>query len=89
MSKRTLTLSGGPLPHKVTLDGQDFSEGIRRLTIDVDPRNGWPRVEAELAIYAIEVTELGVENSRFEVSMPDEAWAALIVLGWTPPAGEQ
>lgn len=88
MTKRTLTLSGGPMPYKVTLDGQDLSKGIRRLTIDVGP-NDWPRVEAELVIHAIEVTELGVKDSHFVVSMPDEARAALIALGWTPPAGEQ
>jgi hypothetical protein len=85
MTKRTLTLTGTPPTYTATLDGQDLSEGIRRLTIDVDPRNGWPRVEAELAIHAIEITDLGVKDSRFEVSMPDEARAALIALGWTPP----
>jgi hypothetical protein len=89
MTKRTLTLSGGPSFYTVTLDGQDLSKGIRRLTIDVDPRNGWPRVEAELAIHAIEVTELSVKDPHFEVSMPDVARDALIALGWTPPAGDR
>lgn len=84
MTERKLTLSGGPLPYTVTLDGQDLSKGIRRLAIDVASDN-WPRVKAELVIHAIEVTELGVKDSHFEVSMPDEAREALIALGWTPP----
>jgi hypothetical protein len=88
MTKRTLTLSGGPPPYKVTLDGQDLSEGIRRLTIDV-AGDSLPRVEAELIIHAIEVTDLGVKDSSFVLSMPDEAREALIALGWTPPAGER
>lgn len=84
MTERKLTLSGGPLPYAVTLDGQDLSNGIRRLAIVVEPGN-WPRVEAELAIHAVEIAELGVKDPQFVVSMPDEARAALIALGWTPP----
>lgn len=88
MTERKLTLSGGPPTYTATLDGLDISKGIRRLTIDVGP-DDWPRVEAELVIHAIEVTELGVKDSHFEVSMPDEAREALIALGWTPPAGDR
>ncbi|KAB8186878.1 hypothetical protein FH608_046150 [Nonomuraea phyllanthi] len=83
-----LTLSGGPFVYTVTLDGHDLSQAIRRMTIDVDPRDSLPRVEAELAIHAIEVTELGVKDAHFEVVMPDETRAALIALGWTPPVSE-
>lgn len=85
MTERKLTLSGGPLPYAVTLDGQDLSKGIRRLNIEVDPRGDWPRVEAELAIHAVEVTELGMKDPNIVVSMPDEARAALLALGWTTP----
>lgn len=61
----------------------------RKLTIDVSPRDDGPRVVAELKIDAIEVTSLGVKDPQFVVSMPDEAREALIVLGWTPPAGDR
>ncbi|MET8985845.1 hypothetical protein ABZW49_10390 [Nonomuraea wenchangensis] len=85
---RKLTLTGGPLAYTATLDGQDISQGIRRLTIDVGVGDV-PHVTAELAIHAIEVTELGVKAPHIVVSMPNEARAALIALGWTPPAGER
>ena len=93
MTERKLTLSGGPdAPYTVVLDGQDLSNGIRRLTIDVDAatrREEYPQVVAELAVSTVEIATLGVEGSRFEVSMPDEAREALIALGWTPPADER
>jgi hypothetical protein len=89
MTKRTLTLSGGPAAYTLAIDGQDVSRGIRRLTIEADPRNRGPRVEAELAIDAIEVTALAVEEPEFLVSMPNEARIALIAAGWTPPAGDR
>lgn len=85
MTERKLTLSGGgPASYAVDLDGHDLSKGVRRLTIEVEAGNR-PRVEMELTVHAIEVTEIGVKDSHFEVSMPDEAREALITLGWTPP----
>ncbi|MFC4006625.1 hypothetical protein ACFOY2_05295 [Nonomuraea purpurea] len=89
MTERKLTLSGGPLSYEVAIDGRDVSRGVRRLSIEVDPRNNGPRVETELAIDAIEVTALGARDPEFVVSMPDEARDALIALGWTPPAGDR
>lgn len=89
MTKRTLTLSGGHGGYTVTIDGQDISGGLRRLSIDADPRNDGPRVEAELKIDAVEVISLAVSESHFAISMPGEARDALIALGWTPPAGDQ
>ncbi|RSN12827.1 hypothetical protein DMB42_11660 [Nonomuraea sp. WAC 01424] len=85
MSERKLTLSGGRGSYSVTLDGHDLSKGLRSLSIDVDPRKSGPRVSAELAIDAIEVTGLALRDSRSFVSMPDGAREALIALGWTPP----
>jgi hypothetical protein len=88
MPDRTFSLSGGPLAYQVTLDGHDVSKAFRRVVIDVGASTRAvdnPQVTAELAITAIEVTDLGVKDSQFVVTMGDEAREALIALGWAPP----
>lgn len=88
MSKRKLSFSNGGLDgYKIIVDDHDISAGVRRIGVDVDARGSKrPRVDVELAIDAIEVVDLGVAESDFMVSMSDEARAALVALGWTPPA---
>ncbi|MEU6709989.1 hypothetical protein ABZ897_00805 [Nonomuraea sp. NPDC046802] len=88
MTERKLTLTAGSYDAKVELDGHDLSRALRGITIRCEAGHR-PSVDLDLKVDAIEVTQLAVRDPQILLAMPDEAKAALIALGWTPPTGDR
>ena len=88
MANRTIAISGQPYDPQIHVDGSNISPGVRNITVRYE-RNHHPTVEIEIDAHMVELTELGVREPDFAISLPSEAREALIALGWTPPAGDQ
>ncbi|WP_326828692.1 hypothetical protein OIE13_22390 [Streptosporangium sp. NBC_01810] len=77
-----------PWSPRIEVDDHDISHGVRAISVEYQAGR-IPRVQVELAMSTVEVTQLGAKEVELLVSMPDGARDALIKLGWTPPAGDR
>ena len=69
---------------QVLVDGQDISNAVQSLSLAAHVGQS-PVLQLVLNVATIESATGG---ARVHVVMPDATRAALIALGWTPPAGE-
>lgn len=84
MSTRLVRISSdGRGAGVVEVDGHDISKAVRSVIIELEAGNR-PRVELDVAAFFVDVFEL--EDPRILIS--GDVSAALVRLGWTPPADE-
>jgi hypothetical protein len=79
----TVRLSSDGMRHTLIVDGIDLSRGVRsaRLTLATGEL---PTLVVDPIIFNLDGADLG--SARVLVS--DQAAAALVALGWTPPDGD-
>jgi hypothetical protein len=86
MSNRAVHITGitpGYENLDVSIDGQQMTRALRGFSLDAGVGNA-PRLTLDMAAF-IESTVEG----KMTVIIPDETHAALVALGWTPPADGQ
>lgn len=76
----TVHLSSDGVRHKLIIDGVDLSRGARSAQLTLGTGE-LPTLTFEPVIVHLDATDL--EAAR--VVVPDQAAAALVALGWTPP----
>ncbi|OPC81821.1 hypothetical protein B4N89_13530 [Embleya scabrispora] len=81
MPTHAVTLTGRGTRHALVVDGVDVSDAVAGvdLVVEVDRP---ARLVATLA-----VQEVTVDQDEVEVHLAPQVHAALVLLGWTPPAG--
>ena len=77
----TVHLSSDGVRHKLIIDGIDLSRGARSAQLTLTTGE-LPTLTFEPIIFHLDATD--IEAARVVVT--DQAAAALVALGWTPPA---
>jgi hypothetical protein len=70
---------GTPGDTTVRVDGHELTDAVRALSIDA-VAGARARLTLDLLVHPIEV------DGEMTVGLPGQTYAALIALGWTPPA---
>lgn len=76
--------SDGGRNSRVLVGDHDISHAVHSLTLHASATH-LPVLQVELRMATVESS---TDDTRVEVVMPDATRAALVALGWTPPAGE-
>lgn len=79
-SLRTVQLGSDGVRHSLVVDGVDLSLGMRSATLRL-AAGELPTLEVDPLIMNLG----GSEVERVRVVVTDQAAAALVALGWTPP----
>lgn len=66
--------------HRIEVDGQDISSGVRAATLWLHPGE---LPELDLELHVVEVQR--IDSAEAKVVVPDATREALVKLGWTPP----
>lgn len=67
---------------RIEIDGQRLP-GVTGLQLTSSIKDGIPRLTVDLHMHEVEI------DGAMTVHLPDHTAAALIALGWTPPAGDE
>ncbi|MFJ8743433.1 hypothetical protein ACIRL2_29160 [Embleya sp. NPDC127516] len=77
----TVTLTSRGTGHALAVDGVDISDAV--ACVDLVVEAGQPaRLVLTPAVHEVEV-----DQDQVEIHLAPRAHAALVLLGWTPPAG--
>lgn len=78
-----LRITGGPITSKIELDGNDISNAVQGLKLDM-AGGCIPRVELDVIV--LDATSHEIDGVIAYI--PGEARELLLKLGWTPPPEE-
>lgn len=72
---------------KLEIDGHDISSAVARFDINGSPGDGVELI-VQFNVTEIDITSLGDAQRHIFVNIPREVIAALLALGWKPPADD-